>query len=470
MALKGHTKIELTDVNTGKIDTYENDNMVTNAVAKLLIDYGTGIVSEITDSTDNFFHDYFGGMLLFKNTLEEDVNAYFPPSDNEIVGNAAYDASPSPSTNPYMGTYNAIESHVDTVNKSVTFVYDFTTSQANGHISAISLTSLNAGHCMPFGIKHGTDSSFARDVEGRWAWVRRAEARKPYGSLIESANKPFLTSFTNDCIYTWRLDNANTLVIGKSRLYFSSIGILDSQWSDVVEDIVTITLNGLSDTNTYGYNYDRHTDKLYIMCTNNIEHDSTVKYIEYDVTHQTGSVKSFTNQFYGALDMNHMYVNKGKLYVHIGSGRWGTINLSNTADVEMLNGYMFDSSVPDNAPPFAMGDYVYCEWGNSIHDGSRYRAPLYVMDDTHISSTAGLMVNDNNSGFQQDFNPQRYIPCVESDLLFVDAILPEGGINIRRNFYNAMCMYLATINNLETPVVKTSDKTMKITYTLTETE
>lgn len=30
--------------------------------------------------------------------------------------------------------------------------------------------------------------------------------------------------------------------------------------------------------------------------------------------------------------------------------------------------------------------------------------------------------------------------------------------------------YLATINNLATPVIKTADKTMKITYTLTETK
>ncbi len=28
--------------------------------------------------------------------------------------------------------------------------------------------------------------------------------------------------------------------------------------------------------------------------------------------------------------------------------------------------------------------------------------------------------------------------------------------------------YLATINNLGTPVIKTTDKTMKITYTITE--
>ena len=32
MALHGHTKIELTDVNTGEVEIYEDDNMVTNAL------------------------------------------------------------------------------------------------------------------------------------------------------------------------------------------------------------------------------------------------------------------------------------------------------------------------------------------------------------------------------------------------------------------------------------------------------
>ena len=33
-----------------------------------------------------------------------------------------------------------------------------------------------------------------------------------------------------------------------------------------------------------------------------------------------------------------------------------------------------------------------------------------------------------------------------------------------------MTTYLATINNLENPITKTEDKTMKITYILTEVE
>lgn len=44
----------------------------------------------------------------------------------------------------------------------------------------------------------------------------------------------------------------------------------------------------------------------------------------------------------------------------------------------------------------------------------------------------------------------------------------------RSNVYNLyrelflITPYLATINNLGTPVIKTADKTMKITYTITE--
>ena len=37
--MKGHSKIELKDVNTGKVQTFENDNMVTNALKYFLADY-----------------------------------------------------------------------------------------------------------------------------------------------------------------------------------------------------------------------------------------------------------------------------------------------------------------------------------------------------------------------------------------------------------------------------------------------
>ena len=36
MSLKGHTVIELTDVNTGEKEIHEDDNMITNAIKQLL--------------------------------------------------------------------------------------------------------------------------------------------------------------------------------------------------------------------------------------------------------------------------------------------------------------------------------------------------------------------------------------------------------------------------------------------------
>ena len=40
MALKGHTRIELRNIETGEVEVHEDDNMVTNALSKLLGNYG----------------------------------------------------------------------------------------------------------------------------------------------------------------------------------------------------------------------------------------------------------------------------------------------------------------------------------------------------------------------------------------------------------------------------------------------
>ena len=40
MTLHGHTKIELTDIHTGAVETIEKDNIVTNAVSEILNGYG----------------------------------------------------------------------------------------------------------------------------------------------------------------------------------------------------------------------------------------------------------------------------------------------------------------------------------------------------------------------------------------------------------------------------------------------
>lgn len=64
----------------------------------------------------------------------------------------------------------------------------------------------------------------------------------------------------------------------------------------------------------------------------------------------------------------------------------------------------------------------------------------------------------NSSNYQLSLTPVRNEPL----LYFADY-----GTWSTAGWY-MMCNYLATINNLDTPVTKTADKTMKITYILQE--
>lgn len=92
LKLKGNMVIELTDENTGEVETIEESNMVTNAVNNLLGinpmgifymmggQYETGLIwnSEMLPICPNMI----GGILLFSQALTEDVNNRYPSSSN----------------------------------------------------------------------------------------------------------------------------------------------------------------------------------------------------------------------------------------------------------------------------------------------------------------------------------------------------------------------------------------------------
>lgn len=61
-----------------------------------------------------------------------------------------------------------------------------------------------------------------------------------------------------------------------------------------------------------------------------------------------------------------------------------------------------------------------------------------------------------------DANDRQYVPVIGYPLTYYLTCGSSNGIFAIRTDY------LATINNLSSPVVKTADKTMKVTYTLQE--
>lgn len=143
--LKGHAKIELTDVKTGKVKKYEHDNMFTNA---LETDFNNKWVSAIGDlagldiRNTPIEENMLGGIALFSDTIEENANIINFPNGNEVVGYAGTIVNPG--TDPLLGSRNLNESiPYNPETHSVTYVWDFTTAQGNGEISAIGLTDGN---------------------------------------------------------------------------------------------------------------------------------------------------------------------------------------------------------------------------------------------------------------------------------------------------------------------------------------
>ena len=108
MKLKGTMVIELTDTETGEVETITEENMVTNAVNHLL---GTNPMAAFYNTGGRYddqmvWNDemlpicpnMIGGILLFPKAITEDANNIFLSSDNLPVAYASNDVNATANT------------------------------------------------------------------------------------------------------------------------------------------------------------------------------------------------------------------------------------------------------------------------------------------------------------------------------------------------------------------------------------
>lgn len=147
--MHGHTKIKLTNVNTGEVKTVEDNNMVTNAMEHLFnapfdlpnkfegpVTMWRGGGLNHTNPQSNILR-YTRGLMLFEDSIPEDPDIITPPGGNKVIGVADTRTYSGPILE--YGSYNNTESFIDMTAKKAQYVWDFSTSQANGKISAVSL-------------------------------------------------------------------------------------------------------------------------------------------------------------------------------------------------------------------------------------------------------------------------------------------------------------------------------------------
>ena len=186
MKLKGKTKFELTNVETGETRVVKEENMVTNALNYFM--QGSGVYGgtlcdklfQMASSTgsyqtamsktnywDNPVRWLTGGLVLFSDRLDEDEDHIFLTADDPDVTGVGSDLAYI-GQQTCAGSYNSVES--GPIEGGYKHVWDFTTAQANGDIGCACLTNPE-GAGLGFGLN--TD---VYDWKGNLNWFPSSRA------------------------------------------------------------------------------------------------------------------------------------------------------------------------------------------------------------------------------------------------------------------------------------------------------
>jgi hypothetical protein len=117
MKLKGTTRIELTDVNTGEVSVVEKENMMTNVLHHFFNYNPMGVFNTLVNTrTIKAFNKYFipicpnllGGILLFSQRLEENGEKILVGSSELPLAYASNNANPYDDELLQMNAFNAV--------------------------------------------------------------------------------------------------------------------------------------------------------------------------------------------------------------------------------------------------------------------------------------------------------------------------------------------------------------------------
>lgn len=465
--LIGKSVIELTDVHTGQVEKYEDSNLVTEAVSDVL---NANIMGVLYDSTafnnsngENWMlplnKNIMGGILLYQNEIEEREDNIYAPLTNPLIGYASDDANNT--TDIRRGSRNLTESKV--VDGGYRFVWDFATSQANGTISAICLSNTLAGK--------GTQFSNNYMVRlGSYSCERNVYATEAYR------------------------DNKRIFVKEGYRLemttYYNSTQAVLREYKD---DFIHASL----------------TERPLMRVVLEPENEVSIELGHYPMyTHYTGGSKDGTETPYSSNTDVRNYL------FHGADGKWHGIvrrdnqtfdRVSSSREYYNHTGYEWFMDTVDNGKcttqkivtPSGItefysigmsGKWLMCYTGNKLYriDTTNVANIELVPDFEYVSSTNLTYVIDDdmviNGWYFYEGEPKLYLRET------ADASYNAWGrgqmaryktFAVREWMYRysdyiltkdvyLYTPYLATINNLGTPVIKTADKTMKITYTITE--
>ncbi len=480
--MKGYTKIELTDVATGKKKVVEHKNMVTNAMSALARSFQflpPPLRSGFFGTDEPFVKTAFGGIFLFESPLSDDPDDFLMPDDNKVVGYGCGLANNS--INTMMGSYNTTESG-EQEDGSYKHVWDYSTDQGNGEISAVGLAPRSTGQ-----IGWGTplelfESSLSLSLG---LYTDRFYTYSEIFNLCIMDG--YLYAIQNNCL-TYNSSYSDKHISRGGKLLIKQYEVIDETFGmysvpgnayrthDTIEiELPSDFLNSISNTASSYYSWAQYdSGYIYVICSTNYYVSSGGNFKIAKIKLEDGTVETITvtnatgtsiwccnrnsSSKHGTGWGNLVIVN-GKMIVRAYSGyKTYVINLTDTSKIQTVKNLGTDvENVSISALIGWFGNNVLC----ATYEGNKYYAMNINVKEctaarlnTSASSLLGIAGSQSS-----DFTD--IIPIVGDKVCSLATI---GGTC----YFGFNPFLLTTKNNLETPVTKTSAQTMKITYILTE--
>lgn len=469
MKLKGEMTIELTDVNTGITETIVEENMVTNAVNDIL---GSNPMGIFYDAENTYYSEeiqwegnllplcpnMIGGVLLFDTALNESSDNIYAPSNNLPGAYASNDVNATVDTN--RGSMNLVESKP--IQGGYRFVWEFTPAQGNCTIAAVALTSKQGG-VGAFGSLQNATAAFLK--------LKSLRLNAISNEILRFISRAVELDFETGSIYSL-LYATGTITIAKHHTPVFDVGLTESlngmTYTQESSDIITPSVFApvyqswnsrthcvfLDGKDGYWYGFANGTD-------GNSSGNASVQWIKIkkDDNTFTEGTWTLTNTQLACLGYYHdeapyvyylqrAVIRNGYLYaVSYDLAGVYKINLSNSADITLISlGTTIDTSIGS-----ALNAKTYmCNIGDLIV-GSGWQLDT----DDHVVLTkkeSFFAYTPVSKVFQ--YKEFVFAWGADSSNLYLEAYL--------------FTPYNVTINNISSPVTKTADKSMKITYELTE--
>ena len=463
-----------------------------------------------------------GGILLYENALEEDPAKYYAPMDNPLVGYSSNDVNTT--IEKKRGSMNQTESGALEDGSGYRFVFDFSTDQGNGTIAAVGLTSARGGEA---GYGSEQDKVGYPMVVVDAGCVSTDKNRALYKNDEEYTRHSFVAvDFENNIAYYARVLSANTIAVGKVKIHSSTLGLVEnSMGTSLLEETVITTSRFATVTNTNYYTGYNNIITSYYMdyifggtfvdggdgyiwgfqhkdnAAGNSEGNASVLWIKIsldDFSFEEGEL-TLDAQLYpfgvssyndtGRYNMSYKWtqncsiIKDNRLYA-LKYDRKGvySINLSNPTDIKLMECDFEIIAGHFNPCPES---YYYSFFMTGVIElgGIITYANAYInAGKIHKAGYGTVRV----ARFYDGASSYNYAVSKNKGLMGNLITKPHFGpffITLTRHCYYygdstntwyfaphiyLMTPYLATINNLPTPVQKTADKTMKITYILRE--